>query len=133
MSLQFSRAFKDISLSFVRNPITDDILTLQNEDAIKKSVKNLVLTILGERFFNSLIGTSLSSSLFELNLEEISATLQDTIAEVLENFEPRIRLKDVNYNFTPDSNDVEIEVSYDIVGFPFPTQTIQFLLQPSRL
>lgn len=133
MSLQFSRAFKDISLSFVRNPITDDILTLQNEDAIKKSVKNLILTILGERFFNSLIGTSLSSSLFELNLEEISATLQDTIAEVLENFEPRIRLKDVNYNFTPDSNDVEIEVSYDIVGLPFPTQTIQFLLQPSRL
>lgn len=133
MPLQYSRAFKDISLSFVRNPITNDIVTLQNEDAIKRAVKNLVLTYVGERFFNSLIGTSLSNSLFELNQEEISVGLQDSISEVLENFEPRIRLKDINYNFDPDSNDVEVELSYDIIGLPLPVQTIQFLLQPSRL
>ena len=66
MAITISRGFKDISLSFSKNPITNDILTLQNEDAIKKAVINLVRTQIGERFFNNLIGTSLEKSLFEL-------------------------------------------------------------------
>ena len=64
MPISISRSFKDISLSFKRHPVTNDILILKNEDAIKRSVINLVQTQLGERFFNDLLGTSVNSSLF---------------------------------------------------------------------
>ena len=61
---KISRKFKDISLSFVRNPVTNDILIITDADAIKKSVVNLVWPRTNERFFNSLLGTSLDNSIF---------------------------------------------------------------------
>lgn len=128
-----SRTFKDISLSFSKNPLTNDILTLQNENAIKKSVINLVRTQIGERFFNNLIGTSLDNSLFELNDEDISVFLGEQIRTLLLNFEPRIQVENVTIISEPDSNVLNIEIVYNIIGLPFPTQTIQFLLQSSRL
>ena len=67
MPVQISRAFKDISLSFSRHPVTNDIVVLRNEDAIKKSVINLCRTKLNERFFNELLGTQIEESLFDLN------------------------------------------------------------------
>lgn len=128
-----SRSFRDISLSFTRNPITNDIIAINNEDAIKKSVMNLVKTQIGERFFNNLIGTSLRSSLFELNYSNFSDSLEEEIRNLLENFEPRVRVKEINSLSQDDSHEIDIEIIYDIVGLPFPTQTIQFILQPSRL
>ena len=128
-----SRAFKDISLSFSRNPLTNDILSLQNEDAIKKSVMNLVRTQIGERFFNNLIGTSLENSVFELNTEDVSDFLNEQIRTLLSNFEPRIKVTEVASFSEPDSNELNIQIIYDIIGLPFPTQNIQFILQPSRL
>jgi phage baseplate assembly protein W len=128
-----SRSFRDISLSFTRNPITNDIISINNEDAIKKSVMNLVRTQIGERFFNNLIGTSLRSSLFELNYSNFSDSLEEEIRNLLENFEPRVRVKEINSLSQDDSHEIDIEIIYDIVGLPFPTQTIQFILQPSRL
>lgn len=128
-----SRAFKDISLSFARNPITNDLLVLQNEDAIKKSVMNLVRTQIGERFFNNLIGTSLQSTLFELNVEDVADPLIEQIQTLISNFEPRVQVRKVNLFQDLDSNELNVEIIYDIIGIPFPTQTIQFLLQPSRL
>jgi phage baseplate assembly protein W len=79
MAAQISRSFRDISLSFARNPVTNDILALRNEDAIKKAVINLVKTQIGERFFNSLLGTSTNSLLFELNTIEVSSVLEEQI------------------------------------------------------
>ena len=61
-----SKAFKDINLSFKRHPVTNDIIMLKNEDAIKRAVQNLVRTQIGERFFNTKLGTRITSSLFEL-------------------------------------------------------------------
>lgn len=133
MAVQLSRAFKDISLSFTRNPITNDILTLQNEAAIQKSVINLVRTHIGERFFNSLIGSNLDSALFELNIEELSESLNEDITTLLENFEPRIQVKNVLIENQEDLYELNVRIIYDIVGLPFPTQNIEFLLQPSRL
>lgn len=133
MALKISRTFKDISLSFVRNPITNDIITLLNEDAIKKSVMNLVQTQIGERFFNILLGTSLQNSLFELNIEDVTDTIRDDIELLLKNFEPRVNTKEVNVSSELDSNELDVQIIYDIVGLPFPTQTVQFILQPSRL
>jgi phage baseplate assembly protein W len=133
MAITISRTFKDISFSFSRNPITNDILILQNEDAIKKSVINLVRTQIGERFFNSLIGTSLEKTLFELNNEEVASYIDEEISNLLNNFEPRIRVREVIAEPDYDSNDLNIKIQYDIVGLPLPRQNIEFLLQPTRL
>jgi phage baseplate assembly protein W len=133
MTLQISRAFSDISLSFTRNPVTDDIIRLKNEDAIKKSVTNLVRTRIGERFFNSLIGSNVESSLFELNLPENVSYLESEIRVLLENFEPRIAVRSVDADNELDSNNLIVRIVYDIVGLPFPQQNIRFILVPTRI
>ena len=133
MAVTISRSFKDISLSFTKHPVTNDITILRNEDAIKKSVINLVRTRIGERFFNNLLGTSVDNSLFELNGPEVSTILDEEIKTVLSNFEPRIRVREVLVESIEDSNELNAKISYDIVGLPFPLQNIEFLLQPTRI
>jgi len=133
MAVSISRAFRDISLSFTRHPVTNDITILRNEDAIKKSVINLARTRLTERFFNDLLGTSIEDSMFELNNSDISSFLEEEITTLLKNFEPRIKLTNVYVDSQPDSNDLYIRIEYDITGLPFPTQNIEFILQPTRV
>jgi phage baseplate assembly protein W len=133
MAISISRYFKDISLSFSRNPITNDLISLTNEDAIKKSVTNLVRTRLNERFFNPLLGTSINNSLFELQNREISIILEDEIKTVLRNFEQRIKVVSVEITSIDDSNEINVQISYNILGLPLPTQNIEFLLQPTRV
>ena len=133
MPTKISRAFKDISLSFTRHPVTNDITVLKNEDAIKKSVMNLCRTSINERFFNPLIGTRIGQSLFEINDPDIAEFLEQDIENTLNNYEPRIKVKSVNSESILDSNELNIKVEYDIVGLPLPLQNIEFLLQPSKL
>jgi phage baseplate assembly protein W len=133
MAVTISRSFKDISLSFAKNPVTNDLIILKNEDAIKKSVINLVRTRLNERFFNDLLGTSVENSLFELSDSGLFSFLEEEITTLLNNFEPRINLKSVLLEFIEDSNTLNIRISYDIVGLPFPIQNIEFILQPTRV
>jgi phage baseplate assembly protein W len=133
MAVTISRSFKDISLSFTRHPVTNDLLVLKNEDAIKRSVINLVRTRLGERFFNDLLGTSVEGSMFELQNSGISSFLQEEITSLLNNFEPRIKLRTVFIDEPADTNELNISISYDIVGLPFPIQNIEFILQPTRV
>lgn len=133
MPTSISRAFKDISLSFTRHPVTNDITILKNEDAIKKSVTNLCRTSLNERFFNPLIGTRIGQSLFEINDPDIAEFLEEDIENTLKNNEPRIKVKSVSAHPTMDSNELTIKIEYDIVGLPLPLQNIEFLLQPSKL
>jgi|TARA_B100000282_G_scaffold1130_1_gene772 phage baseplate assembly protein W len=133
MPTKISRGFKDISLSFTRHPVTNDITVLKNEDAIKKSVMNLCRTSINERFFNPLIGTRIGQSLFEINDPDIAEFLEQDIENTLNNYEPRIKVKSVNSESILDSNELNIKVEYDIVGLPLPLQNIEFLLQPSKL
>ena len=133
MAVKISRAFKDISLSFSRHPVTNDIVVLKNEDAIKKSVVNLCRTKLNERFFNELLGTRIENSLFDVNNGDIEPILQEEIVTLLENYEPRITLKDVSVKAQEDNNDLYIRIEYLITGLPFPPQNIEFLLQPTRV
>ena len=130
---KISRKFKDISLSFVRNPVTNDILSINDADAIKKSVVNLVRTRIGERFFNSLLGTSLDDSVFELQTPEVAYSLQREISTLLRNYEPRIKISTVKVTYPEDSNELNVEISYDIIGLAFPPQAINFILQPTRV
>tara|TARA_B100000035_G_C20842747_1_gene483812 strand:+ start:392 stop:790 length:399 start_codon:yes stop_codon:yes gene_type:complete len=132
MSVKISRGFRDISLSFKRHPITNDVTVLKNEDAIKKSVINLIRTRIGERFFNELLGTSVGDTLFDLNTFD-NDVLREQIIALLENYESRIDLTNVFVNADKDSNDLFIKIEYDITGLPLPTQNIEFILQPSRV
>ena len=128
-----SRAFKDISLSFKKHPVTKDVTVLRNEDAIKKSVINLTRTRINERFFNDLLGTSVADNLFENMGSGLETALEEEISTLLGNYEPRIELNSVYVIADQDSNELSIQVDYNIVGLPIPSQTIEFLLQPTRV
>ena len=133
---RISRAFKDISLSFKRHPVTNDIGVLKNADAIKRSVRNLVQTIPSERFFNSSLGSDVRDSLFENSPGFIdfgtASIIERQIQTTIENFEPRIDNLEINVNPRPDSNEFEINVFFDIVGQTFPEQEFSFILKATR-
>ena len=133
MASRVSRGFKDISLSFVKHPVTNDIVALKNEDAIKKSVVNLVRTQIGERFFEPLLGTSLEGSMFELSTEEIGLELESEIRVLLDNYEPRIVVSRIKAEASPDDYELNVNIVYDIVGLAIPRQNIEFILQPARI
>ena len=130
---KISRGFRDISLSFKRHPVTNDLLPLKNEDAIKRAVQNLVRTKIGEVFFRNDIGTRITGSLFELANDDLVDPISTEIETVITNFEPRVNLKNVNVNSRPEDNALDIEISYNIVGLSLPIQTINFILEPTRL
>ena len=130
---KISRGFRDISLSFKRHPVTNDLIPLKNEDAIKRAVQNLVRTKIGEVFFRNDIGTRITGSLFELANDDLVDPISTEIETVITNFEPRVNLKNVNVNSRPEDNALDIEISYNIVGLSLPIQTINFILEPTRL
>lgn len=108
--------------------MTKDVVVLKNEEAIKQSVKNLVLTKLGERLFNPLIGTDTTSYLFELTSTFSANSLIEEIENVLNIYEPRITLRNITVNVEDDSNEFEVIIEYFIVGLPPIVQTVDFIL-----
>ena len=133
---RISRAFKDISLSFKRHPVTNDIGVLKNADAIKRSVRNLVQTIPTERFFNSTLGSDVRDSLFENSPGFVdfgtASIIERQIQTTIENFEPRIDNLEVNVDPRPDTNEFEVNVIFDIIGQAFPAQEFSFILKATR-
>ena len=128
-----SRTFKDINLSFKRHPVTNDVLTISNEDAIKRSVRNIVFTILGEKPFDPNFGSVINDSLFELDTSLNQVRISDEITQSLLSYEPRISNVEVTASIYPDSNELNCTVQYDIVGIPAPTQEVDVLLFPARV
>ena len=129
---RISRAFKDINLSFKPHPVTKDITTLRNENAIKRSVRNLVQTIPTERFFNSILGSQVRDSLFGCVDFGTASVIEREIITTIENFEPRVDNLQVNVEPRPDQNEFEVNVLFDIIGQDFPTQDFSFILQAAR-
>ena len=127
-----SRAFKDINLSFNAHPVTKDITVLKNENAIKRSVRNIVNTMPRERFFNPTLGSDVRSSLFNFVDYGTASVIQKQIQIAIENFEPRVDNLQVNVFPRPDSNEFEVNVIFDIIGQQFPTQEFTFLLEATR-
>ena len=132
-SQTFSKGFNDISLSFKRHPVTNDIVLLRNEDAIKKSVQNLVRIVLGEVFFDRLLGTNIEKSLFELTTLNLTDDIRSEIETTINNNEPRVQLTGIGVDITPDDNALDIKIEYSIVGMSAPSQSINFILEPNRL
>ena len=132
-STKTSKGFRDISLSFSRHPVTSDVAILVDEDAIKRSVMNLVRTKIGERFYNPLLGSRIEDQLFEIAGSDAAMELEDDIVLLLENFEPRVAGVEVKVVYPVDSNSLMIEIRYDIVGITAPRQNIDFILQSTRI
>ena len=129
---RISRSFKDISLSFNPHPVTKDLQILKNENAIRRSVRNIVETIPTERFFNSSLGSDVRDSLFEFIDFGTASVIQSQIEVAIENFEPRIDNLEVYVNPNPDQNSFDVTVVFDIIGQEIPTQEYTFLLEATR-
>ena len=128
-----SKGFKDINLSFKRHPVTNDVVTIRDEDAIKRSVKNIIFTILGEKPFEPFFGSVINEALFELNTTLSEIQIQDEIKSSLLNYEPRIDNIIVTVTVVPDTNEMNCVVQYDIVGVPIPAQEVDVILFPARV
>ena len=127
-----SKSFKDVSMSFKFNPLSGDLITLKNENAIARAVRNIVLTTPGEKFFDPDFGSSVGEILFE-NVDEITAvSIEDEIKSSLKNYEPRVELIDVNVEPNFDENQFDVIISYRIVGIDIPPSQLEFALLPSR-
>ena len=130
---RISRAFKDINLSFSPHPVTKDLTVLRNENAIKRSVRNIVQTIPTERFFNSILGSDVRGLLFDNFVDFGTASvIEDQIKIAIENFEPRVDNLQVNVDPRPDQNEFEVNILFDIIGQEFPAQDFTFILQATR-
>ena len=127
-----SQSFKDISASFKVNPLNEDLIATKNATAIARSVRNLVLTKQGERFFNPILGSQVSSLLFE-NVDQLTASaIADEIKITIDNFEPRVELTEVDVSPNYDNSEFNVTIRYDIIGIDVQPQQLSFVLQPTR-
>ena len=129
---RISKSFKDVSASFQVNPLTNDLIAIKNETAIARSLRNLVLTTPGERFFNENLGSQVNNLLFE-SVDDITAmSVRTEIINVIENYEPRVNLIKVGVIANIDSYSMDVKVTYKIIGIELPTQELSFVLIPTR-
>ena len=127
-----SRGFKDISMSFEVNPINNDIIGVKNDTAIARSIRNLIFTVPGERFFNQDLGSKVSQILFD-TVDDISASaIRDEIEDTIIKYEPRVKFKDIRVKPDFDNYTFDVTIVYDIVGIDALTQQLNFALQPTR-
>ena len=127
-----SQGFKDVSMTFQSNPLTNDLIALKNETAIARSIRNIVFTLPGEKFFNPNFGSRISRSLFE-NIDDSSAlVIKDEIENSIRNYEPRVSLTQVEVNPNFEENSFDVYIVYRIIGIDVPDQQLEFVLQPTR-
>ena len=129
---RISRSFKDISMSFQVNPLNDDLIAIKNQNAIARSLRNLVLTSPGERFFNNGLGSRVNDLLFE-NVDTLTASsVKSEIENTIRNFEPRVKLLTTQVSANIDSYEFDVVITYEIVGIEAEAQQLSFALQPTR-
>ncbi len=133
MPLQrISQGFKDISMTFQSNPLTKDLIVLKNENAIARSIKNIVFTNPGEKPFQPNFGSRISGSLFE-NIDDITALeIESELRESISRQEPRVKLRKLKASPDIDGNGFDVVINYDIIGADVPPQQLEFVLLPTR-
>ena len=129
---RLSKGFKDLSASFQSSPLSNDLISLKNESAIARSVRNLVLTIQGERPFQPVLGTGVSRLLFE-NMDKLTASaIRSEIRTTIENYEPRVEINEILVEPDFEGNAFHVTLQYFIIGIDVPEQELTFALEPTR-
>jgi len=129
---RLSKGFLDLSASFQTNPLSNDLISLKNESAIARSVRNLVLTIQGERPFQPVLGTGVSRLLFE-NMDKLTASaIRSEIRTTIENYEPRVEINEIIVEPDFERNAMDVTLQYFIIGIDVPEQELTFALEPTR-
>ena len=127
-----SQGFKDISMSFQSNPLNNDLIAIKNVNAITRSIRNIVLTTPGEKFFDPDFGSNVSRLLFE-NVDDITASqIQEEIEFSINNYEPRVKLLDVKVIADNDNASFDTIITYEVIGADVPPQALEFALQSTR-
>ena len=127
-----SRVYKDLNLNFSTNPVTQDVTTVTDVNAVKRSVRNLLLTNHYDRPFHPEIGSNVQALLFE-NFGPITGNqLTRTIEEMIANFEPRARVESVECFPLPDTNTYEIRIYFYVENMPAELIEFQTLLEAMR-
>ena len=126
-SKRSSRIFSDLNLDFVQNPATKDIQKIEDVDAVKRSVRNLINTNYYERPFRPSLGSNLRAMLFELYSPQMNHAISKEIDLLIKNYEPRARLVNVKTNSDPERNGYEVSISFYVVNFPEQVQVQAFL------
>ena len=126
-----TRTFSDLDLNFVAHPVTRDISRKYDDNAIKASIKNLILTKNYERPFHSEIGSQVTALLFENPSPMLQVLIQKAIVDMINNFEPRVELIDVSVDFSIDENSVYVTIEYKIVNTERP-QKMELVLERTR-
>ena len=127
-----SQGFKDLSMTFKRNPLNDDLLVLKNENAIARSIRNIIFTYPGEKFFTPRFGSKISSLLFENMDSLVASQIEDEIKQSIINYEPRVDLTSINVSPNYETGVFDTVITYLIVGADVPTQQLSFALLPTR-
>ena len=129
---RLSRGFKDLSASFQTNPLSNDLIALKNESAIARSVRNLVLTIQGERPFQPILGTGVNNLLFD-NMDKLTASsIRSELRTTIENYEPRVEINEIIVEPDFEGNAFHVTLQYFIIGMDVPEQELTFALEPTR-
>ena len=129
---RISRGFKDLSASFQTNPLSNDLIALKNESAIARSVRNLVLTIQGERPFQPVLGTGVNNLLFD-NMDKLTASaIRSELRTTIENYEPRVEINEIIVEADFERNAFDVTLQYFIIGMDVPEQELTFALAPTR-
>ena len=127
-----SKPFKDISATFQTNPLNSDLIALKNENAISRSIRNLILTVPGDKPFQPDLGSEVYESLFE-TLDQITASsIQQQIENTIIKYEPRVDLKDVFVKANIPNNAFDVLIDYEIIGIEASRQQINFALELTR-
>ena len=119
-------------MSFRVNPLNDDLAILKNANAIARSIRNIVFTERGEKFFNPKFGSRISKLLFDNVDEVVASAIKDEIEFTIKRFEPRVDLTEVTVVPNFDSNEMNATIVYDIIGIDIPPQQLDFVLLPTR-
>ena len=127
-----NQKFKDISMSFDTNPLNNDLIGLKDSSAIARSIRNIVFTQPGEKFFQPDFGSKVSESLFEIVDDSSAITIRDEIRSSIINYEPRVKLGQVFVKPNPAENEMNVTITYEIVGVDIPPQQLDFVLLPTR-
>jgi phage baseplate assembly protein W len=127
-----SQGFKDISMTFQVSPLNNDAIVLKNINSITRSIRNIVYTLPGEKFFNPKFGSNITATLFE-SIDEFSASIIKTEIETsIRNFEPRVKLNAVAVTPDFDNYAFDVVINYEIIGISIPPQQLEFALLSAR-